>query len=115
MDDLSEKMLEVHTEWLNKHLEADGSKYRISRQRYDEYDDPPRLLEDFDILPGTIYQRRIVVLLANPFHEEPTILTGFFDELGQLDTLMQYFDTDDSIIYQNRALSALPEGVDLAS
>lgn len=113
MNDEMERMLEVFTEWLNKWQEAEQSDYRIERSNYDECDDPPRLLNRSIILPGTIYERYIVTVICNPLHDEggPNILTGFFNPEGDLETVIQYFDTMDSAFYINGAFdpAALPE------
>lgn len=103
MDAQCEKMIEVYSEWLNQHHAANGESFRVSRSNYDEYNDPPQLLLDSDkILSGSIYERRIITLICSPYHDEggPAILTAFFDG-NHLHTMLQHFDTDDSIIFLN--------------
>jgi hypothetical protein len=76
LSDEDEKMLEVFTDWLNKHHEANNEDYRLTRDSYNEYSDPPRVL--FDIARDG---SRTIQLYANPYHDEggPNILTGFFE------------------------------------
>jgi hypothetical protein len=120
MDAQAEKMIEVYTEWLNKWHEAENTDYLINREHYNEGGDLPRILFDEKLFPGLILERRVLCLYADPYKDEggPAILTAFFayvdDEEGwTLDTLMQYFDTEDRVIYINGAYSptSLPEEV----
>lgn len=73
----AEKMIEVLTNWLNKHHEANGDDALVNRANYDEVPhDEPRILLDWN-QDGD----RIIRLYANAYHDEggPAYLTGFFD------------------------------------
>ena len=120
----AEKMIEVFTDFINCHAAANREEYIVTRSDY-EYqqhgvNDSPKILSD---LTHAIYvaegDLRIITLYASPFHDEggPNILTGFFrrtwsDEAWDLDELLQYFDTDYSVILHNGHRSdAWPEEV----
>ena len=125
MDAEHEKMIEVFTEWLNRwHTENDADGIQLTREEYDLYDDPPRVLADNELQGQEI---RIITLYAHPYHDEggPNFLTGFFswddgfryerdDEEPHwiLDALVQYFDTDYNMIFRggNYDPASLPQG-----
>jgi hypothetical protein len=117
LDMEAEKMIQVFSDWLNKHHEANGETHRVIRDHYNEWDDAPRVLFDENVFPGSILERRALCLYTSPYHDEggPNILTGFFayDDLNgwSLDTLLQYFDTEDHVVYINGAYepTSLPE------
>jgi hypothetical protein len=112
MDAEPERMIEVYSDWLNKHHEANDDDYRISRADYDEVPgDEARVLFDWD-------QRedRLIRIYANAYHDEggPCFLTGFFsyddgirygddqpndEPRWVLDAMVQEFDTLHSLIW----------------
>jgi hypothetical protein len=105
-------MIEVFTDFLNCHHADNREEFLVTRDHYNEENDPPRVLLDAWI---SGYETRIIHLYAHPYHDEggPNILTGFFrqwDDDWELEELLQNFDTDYSIILHNRARTdAWPE------
>lgn len=121
-------MIEVYSDWLNKHAEANGDNYCIIRADYDEVPgDEPQVLLDW-----RHQDDRIIHIYANAFHDEggPCFLTGFLsfydgirydnetkemrrmeDPHWTLDALVQEFDTLHSMIYRDGAYdpASLPQ------
>jgi len=112
----AEKMIEVFSDFLNAHAADNREEYIVKRSDYDEYDDPPKVLLDHIYAGDSI---RVISLYAHPFHDEggPNFLTGFFrnwgpDDSWDLDELLQYFDTDYTVILHNGLRSdAWPESM----
>lgn len=75
-----------HTEWLNAWHEdhgdvlENGAPVRVTRENYDEYDDPAKILN------WVFTDRLMVTIYANPYHDEggPTILTAIFEHAFEL-------------------------------
>jgi hypothetical protein len=138
MNTEAERMIEVFTDWLNKHHEANDDDYRITRNDYTSdislgdthFHDEPLILADVLIDEGFHLAQRIIILHADPYHDEggPNRLTGFFshddgyrvDTLHEdheqprwiLDAMVQYFDTMHQMIFTDGhyAPASLPAG-----
>jgi hypothetical protein len=120
----AERMIEVYTEWLNKHHEDNEDDYRITRGDYDlVLGDEPKVLLDW-----AEREDRIIRLYANAYHDEggPCYLTGFFsfddgirygdnqvneDPKWILDAMVQEFDTLHALIWTDGAYNpdSLPQ------
>ena len=125
---IAEAAIHRYLDWLNlwhegeEDMNGDGEPTRVTRAMCDEFDDPPRLLNDWTS-PGHI--NRTMTIYVNPYHDEggPTILTAFcsnytnpsdpsHDANWTLDHIIQLFDTLAQFILSDGCLTNLPGAAD---
>ena len=122
---IAEAAIQRYLEWLNlwdeENTEVMGAN-PVTRAMCDEFNDPPRMLNDW-ISPGRI--NRTMTIYVNPYHDEggPTILTAFcsnyqnpsdpsYDANWTLDHIIQLFDTMAQFILNEGCLTNLPGAAD---
>lgn len=126
MNSEAEQVLEVYRQHLNRWIDhtnlEEGVVPNVTREMFDEWDDPPKVVLDEVVMPGTIMSRRYLVMICSPFHDElgHIILSAIFqpdfaDTYWVLDEVLAEVDTEVMSIFHAGKLEGLPPSADQKS
>ena len=109
-----EEVIRVYKDWLNAMIDRnddEGVIPHVTREMFDDFNDPPRTVLNQIVFKGSIYERLYLVMICSPYHDEggPTILTAIFslndyDHAWVLEEVLAEFDTDFELIFHDEKL-----------